>query len=176
MTSLDKEPVAPEQAGRSGLEYLFAWIAGVLVVAMLIAGGIVLYLGSDESAKADLRGCFLSAAENSVTDIVNVTPDNVEDRVQKILDGATGGYRKQFEGASEQYKAMVVDVKAHSEGTIVASAVETNDDVTGSVLIVAESTVTNTNTPTAKEAYFRMRLTVDRVDGQCKTSKIEYVI
>lgn len=157
-------------------DYLFAGIAGVVLVAMLVAGGFIIAKRADISAQEDLRGCFLSAAEASVNDIVNVTPDNVDEKVKTILDGSTGGYRKQFEGASAQYSAMVADVQAHSEGSIVASAVEANDEVSGTVLVVAESTVTNTNTPTPKEAYFRMRLTVDRVDGQCKTSKIEYVI
>ncbi|WP_024793567.1 hypothetical protein [Tomitella biformata] len=151
-------------------------IVGVLVVAMVIACGFLIKKKADLSHQADVRGCFLAAAETSVNDIVNVSAANIDEKIGSILDGSTGAYRDQFEGASEQFASMAREVDATSEGSIVTSAVEDNTDTSGTVLVVAMSTVTNTNTPEPKVAYFRMRVTVDKVDGQCKTSNVEYVI
>lgn len=165
-------PVKPK---RNPLDTVLPLLIGLLLVAMLILCGFLFQKKSEVTKVADVRGCFLAAAEATSDEMANMSSDNIDEQIQQILDGSTGGHRQRFEVSSDQFATMAREVNVQMEGRVIASAVEDNTDDSATVLVLSEASVTNSNTPEPETSYYRMRLTVDKVDGVCKTSNIEYV-
>ena len=165
--------------GWTPLDIALPAFAGVLIAAMLVAAGFMFVKKSDLSAEADLRTCFLEAAESSMENLSNLTPDTYVARYDALIEGSTGVAQRQFEDALPQFEIMMEDSAAHSEGTIVASAIEDSPDNTEtsrSVLLVADVVTSNSNQAEPVTESRRARLTVDKIDGQCKTSNAVWVV
>lgn len=170
------EPAAgPAKPRRNPIDTALPLLAGLLLVAMLIFCVFLIQKKSEISQAGDLRGCFLAGAERTASEMANMSADNIDEQIQAILDGSTGAHRKQFEEASDQFATLARSANVQMEGQVIASAVQDNTDSSATVLVVTESSVTNSNTPEPSTESYRLRITVDKVDGVCKTSNIEYV-
>lgn len=143
---------------------------------MLVAVGLLVGKKVSLSKQADERGCFLAAAEDSMNRVLNVNVDNLDEQVQAILDGATGSFQSQFDSGSEQYKTLVREAQAESTGHVVASAVQDNDDKKATVLVLGTREVTNVNAQGPLPEDYRGLVIVEKVDGVCKTAKMDWVI
>ena len=169
--------ISPVQgAGPAWAGVALAVVAGLVLVGLLVAIGFVSVKKVSLSNQVSERGCFLAAAEESMDLVLNVNDGNLDDQVAAILDGSTGAFQREFESGAEQYKTLVRDAKAESIGQVISSAVRENDDRKATVLVLGSRTVTNLNVETPLDEDYRAIIVVEKVDGVCKTAKMDWAI
>ena len=161
-----------ERAGR--------WVAGglaVVLVALLVAIGLVVTRQDDvdadlTAAQQDVAG----AARREAMAFLTVDHRDMDPLIDAVLDGATGGFAKQYASQRETLTSEAVRTEATSTPEVVALGVGDQDEESATVLVAANSTVTNTGTGTDGQVrYYRLRLRLVREDDRWLTSDLQFV-
>jgi Mce-associated membrane protein len=161
-----------ERAGR--------WVAGglaVVLVGLLVAIGLVVTRQDDvdaglTAAQQDVAG----AARREALAFLTVDHRDMDPLIDAVLDGATGGFAKQYASQRETLTSEAVRTEATSTPEVVALGVGDQDDDEATVLVAANSTVTNTGTGTDGQVrYYRLRLRLVREDDRWLTSDLQFV-
>ena len=161
-----------ERAGR--------WVAGglaVVLVALLVAIGLVVTRQDDvdaglTAAQQDVAG----AARREALAFLTVDHRDMDPLIDAVLDGATGGFAKQYASQRETLTSEAVRTEATSTPEVVALGVGDQDDESATVLVAANSTVTNTGTGADGQVrYYRLRLRLVREDDRWLTSDLQFV-
>ncbi|WP_299923349.1 hypothetical protein [uncultured Nocardioides sp.] len=161
-----------ERAGR--------WVAGGLVLvllALLVATALVV-TGGDEAdgeltaAQHDVAG----AARTEALAFLTVDHRDMDPLIDAVLDGATGDFAEQYASQRETLTREAVRTEATSSPEVVALGVGDQDDDSATVLVAANSTVTNTGTTGEGQVrYYRLRLELVREDGRWLTDDLRFV-
>jgi Mce-associated membrane protein len=156
------------------------WVAGglaVVLVALLVALGFVV-TGEDDvdagltTAQQDVAG----AARAEALAFLTVDHRDMDPLIDAVLDGATGGFAKQYASQRETLTSEAVRTEATSTPEVVALGVGDQDEESATVLVAANSTVTNTGTGTDGQVrYYRLRLRLVREDDRWLTSDLQFV-
>jgi len=161
-----------ERAGR--------WVAGglaVVLVALLVAIGLVVIRQDDvdadlTAAQQDVAG----AARREALAFLTVDHRDMDPLIDAVLDGATGGFAKQYASQRETLTSEAVRTEATSTPEVVALGVGDQDEESATVLVAANSTVTNTGTGADGQVrYYRLRLRLVREDDRWLTSDLQFV-
>ena len=161
-----------ERAGR--------WVAGglaVVLVALLVAIGLVVTRQDDvdadlTAAQQDVAG----AARREALAFLTVDHRDMDPLIDAVLDGATGGFAKQYASQRETLTSEAVRTEATSTPEVVALGVGDQDDDSATVLVAANSTVTNAGTgDDGQVRYYRLRLRLVREDDRWLTSDLQFV-
>jgi Mce-associated membrane protein len=161
-----------ERAGR--------WVAGglaVVLVGLLVAIGLVVTRQDDvdaglTAAQQDVAG----AARREALAFLTVDHRDMDPLIDAVLDGATGGFAKQYASQRETLTSEAVRTEATSTPEVVALGVGDQDEESATVLVAANSTVTNTGTGTDGQVrYYRLRLRLVREDDRWLTSDLQFV-
>jgi Mce-associated membrane protein len=156
------------------------WVIGglaVLLVGLLVA--VVMTAASRESADEELTAAHQEVAEAARTEAVaflTVDHADMEPVIEAVLAGATGDFAEQYASQREKLTREAVRTEATSTAEVVALGVGDLDDDSATVLVAANSTVTNTSTATEGEVrYYRLRLDLVREDERWLTSNVQFV-
>ena len=161
-----------ERAGR--------WVAGglaVVLVALLVAIGLAVTRQDDvdaglTAAQQDVAG----AARREALAFLTVDHRDMDPLIDAVLDGATGGFAKQYASQRETLTSEAVRTEATSTPEVVALGVGDQDEESATVLVAANSTVTNTGTGADGQVrYYRLRLRLVREDDRWLTSDLQFV-
>ncbi len=96
--------------------------------------------------------------------------------IDAVLAGATGEFAEQYESQRDTLTSEAVRTEATSTPEVVALGVGDQDDDSATVLVAANSTVTNTRTSGEGQVrYYRLRLDLVREGGRWLTSNVEFV-
>jgi Mce-associated membrane protein len=159
--------------------------AVLYVVALLLAcgtviGGVLVWRQDDTEATAAATqsryGAVQSAATAEVEAMLNVRYDDAQATIDKVLAGATGKFKKQYENASD---GMVQLLKLHTSvmtGEVVWAGVSSIDADSATVITATEGTVANKasrNQPVARN--FRLQLELVNVDGTWLTDNLTWL-
>ena len=144
-------------------------------LALLVAAGVLAlqltsYLKADER-----REDALAAARQSALNLTSIDRENFAEDVQRVVDGATGAFRTDFEMRSEQLETVLQENEVSSEGKVIEAGLVRADDRTATALVVVDSTVRNTAAPEGRVNTYRMRLQLERVGDRWLTSMLEFV-
>lgn len=168
--------------------WLFAAVSAAVIVVLVVCMSLLLWQrhGSDgggssnaqveHGAPGNLSSPFIDEAEDIVLNIINATPETVEQNSQEVLASSTGAFHDTYKQSEDQYVGLVKKAEAHSEGTIVQSALESTDGTSGTVLVVASTQVRNKSVSEPSERDFRMRVTVVEDGGEYKVSDLQQVV
>lgn len=161
-----------ERAGR--------WVVGgltVVLLALLVATGLVV-TGRDEvdegltTAQHDVA----AAARTEALAFLTVDHRDMDPLVDAVLDGATGDFAEQYAAQRETLTREAVRTEATSTPEVVALGVGDQDDDSATVLVAANSTVTNAGTGSEGQVrYYRLRLELVREGGRWLTSDLRFV-
>ena len=159
-----------------GLGFL-TWGLGVLLVA-LVAAIVVLVRSApavDEELTADQRE-VAAAARTEALAFLTVDHRDIDPLVDAVLAGATGEFKEQY---ADQRARLVREAKrtgAISTGEIVALGVGDMDADSATVLVAANSDVSNRRTGDEPQTrYYRLRLDLVRVGDRWLTSNVQFV-
>jgi Mce-associated membrane protein len=154
-------------------------LVGVLSVVLAgLLGGIAWLLGSAERVDEGLTAAqqeVAAAASAEALAFLTVDHRTMDVVVERVLDGATGEFREEYESQSRRLTREAARTRATSAGEVVALGVSDLGDDAATVLVAANSTVTNTSTDEPQVRYYRLELGLVREDGRWLTSTLRFV-
>jgi Mce-associated membrane protein len=170
--SLDAEPVAKAPRRRPSVPMV---VAGVLVLALIAAGIVLLFdrnAASDRDAK---RNAYVQTARQTVLNLTTIRPETAKEDVERILAGASGDFKAEFDGRQDPFVSVVKEASVTTEGQIIEAGLEREDGNKAQVLVAARANVTTPDQSQSGPRDFRMRVTVTDDGGTMTASKVEFV-
>jgi Mce-associated membrane protein len=179
-----ESPATPAEATRQrlrvpsvpGLSMLLTAAAIVLICGLLLASGLMLWHHHTVLAERQRSAAFTAAAKQGVINLTSLDFNKAKEDVQRVLDSATGEFRDDFQRRADDFTSVVKDSKAVTEGSVVATAVESMAKDSAVVLVLANERVTNLAGAKDDPRAFRFRVSVVRDGDQLKISKVEFVL
>lgn len=155
------------------------------VLALILLATTVLFITKGASATpGDSRAETLSRAHKQVSKaardqtlaFLTVDYKEMDPLIDKVLAGATGTFKEQYERAKVNLKASAQDSQATSTGKVLAVGVGDIDDTDAVVFVAADSEVSNTSTKgKPQQRYYRLKLTMIRKGDTWLTSNLQFV-
>lgn len=156
------------------------WVIGGLAVALIgLLVAIAVVVTSRESTDDGLTASHRAVAEAARTEaIAFLTVDHTDmaPLIDAVLAGATGDFAEQYESQRDTLTSEAIRTEATSTGEVVALGVGELDTDSATVLLAANSTVTNTSTGSEGQVrYYRLRLDLVREGERWLTSNVQFV-
>lgn len=156
------------------------WLVGglaVALIALLVAIGVV--VASRESVDDDLSAAqreVAAAARTEAMAFLTVDHTDMDPLIDAVLAGATGDFAEQYASQRDTLTSEAIRTEATSTGEVVALGVGSLAGDSATVLVAANSTVTNTSTGSEGQVrYYRLRLDLVREGERWLTSNVEFV-
>jgi Mce-associated membrane protein len=105
--------------------------------------------------------------------LTSIDSNNVDQNFNEVLNGATGEFKDMYSQSSAQLRQLLVDNKATAHGVVVDSAVKSATANQVVVLLFVDQTVANKAAPDPRIDRSRVKMTMDKVDGVWRASKVE---
>lgn len=152
-------------------------LAGLLVLlVVLVAGGVVLGTRWAQASETEDRyDAVLAAARAEAIAFTTLDHRTVEEDTQRVLDGATGAFERQFRSSLDQLTALATENESVSTGKVLSAGVVSADQDSARVIVVADSTVSNVNTPAPQPRHYRIQLDLVRRGDTWLTSDLQFV-
>lgn len=146
---------------RVGPLVLLGLLAAVTVVALALTAILAPRIG-DAAARDDRRTEVLAAARQAVVNFTTLDYRHLDRDLGRVLAGSTGDFRSQFRAGTKDLRSLVTGNKAVSQGEVLEAGLVSSDDDSARVLVVADSSVTNTANPKAQRRHYRIQLDLVR--------------
>ncbi len=165
---------APSRGRRRGSVVLTALF--VVVVLALLAAGVYLFIGLRSANADDARSEeFVQTARQTVLNLTTIHPDSAQEDVDRLLAGASGDFKAEFEGREAPFVEVVKQAQVDSNGEIIEAGIESESDDSAEVLVAARAMVQNSEAQEAQPRDFRLRIRIVD-DGDVMTaSRVEFV-
>lgn len=147
----------------------------VLVVAALVATAVVGRRVLDERRSDAAGQAAVAAATQLGVDFTTLDYRTFDRDSGRVLDAATGTFKKEFAAQSSELKELVASNKAVSKGTVVKAGLVSHDADSARVLLVVDADVTNTAATTAVPRHYRMQVDLSRSGGRWLTDQLQFV-
>ncbi len=156
------------------------WLAGalavVLVVEVVAIGLLATSRGSVDEALTARQQEVAAAARAEALAFLTVDHEDMDPLIDAVLDGATGDFAEQYASQRETLEREARRTRATSTAEVVALGVGDQDERSATVLVAANSTVTNTSTGSEGQVrYYRLRLDLVREGDRWLTSNVQFV-
>jgi Mce-associated membrane protein len=149
-------------------------LALVLAVVALTALGLVGYQSWQNSRLDSARTQALAAAQRSAPDILSYDYRQLEQDFDKAKNHLTGDFAKEYDATTSKGVAPVAtQYKAVVKAEVIASSVVSvkADEVV--TLLFVNQTTTSTRVEGPKIDQNRVRMTLTKVDGEWKVSRVD---
>jgi Mce-associated membrane protein len=158
-------------------------VATALTIAVVVAicgllgvSGWMAWHHHNVLQKRQRAAAYVAAARQGVVNLTSLDFNKAKEDVQRVLDTATGEFRDDFQKRAEDFESVVKDSKAVTEGSVAAAAVESMNNDSAVVLVLANERVTNIAGAKDQPRTFRFRVSVVHDGDQLKLSKVEFVL
>ncbi|MFD1815651.1 hypothetical protein [Rhodococcus gannanensis] len=165
----------PVRPARSGLRRVWAIVAAVLIVVLLGTTGWLLVKQNAADDRDAQRNAFEQTARQTVLNLTTIKPDTAKEDVDRILAGASGEFKAEFDGREDPFVGVVQEAGVTTVGKIIESGLESEDGNTAKVLVAARADVSTPDGTQNGPRDFRMRVTVTDDGGTMTASKVEFV-
>jgi Mce-associated membrane protein len=105
--------------------------------------------------------------------LTSIDSDKVDENFKEVLDGATGEFKDMYSQSSVELRQLLIENKATARGVVVESAVQSASKDKAVVLLFVDQSVSNTKLPDPRIDRSRMKMTLEKVDGRWRASKVE---
>lgn len=146
--------------------------AAALVVSLTGAG----YLGwtvfqrhQDDLAAAQA----LDAAQKYAVKLANFDADTIDQHFADVENGSMGEFQGRHAKSRERLRRLLVDNQVTTRGNVVEAAVKSTSPNKVVVLVLVDQAVTTGMSPDPQIDRSRIRMTMEKVDGQWLASKVE---
>lgn len=167
-----KRPGA-ERAKRPWRRYLRRSALPALLVAALAVSG---FLGWRQWQDHQLKAAGEQAQQAAIAyaqALTSVDSNKVDENFKQVLDGATGEFKDMYTQSSVKLRQLLIDNKATAHGVVVDSAIQSESTDRVVVLLFIDQTVTNTAAPDPRIDRSRIKMTMEKVDGRWRASKVQ---
>lgn len=173
-TKASDEKPAEAAATTNGRRPVVLGIVAAVLFAALVGGGGFLGWQLWQTKQVIAAGNQAREAAVSYAQVLtSIDSDKVDENFDQVLAGATGEFKDMYSQSSMQLRQLLIENKATAHGVVVESAVQsvTKDKVV--VLLFVDQSVQNTAVPDPRIDRSRIKMTMEKVDGQWKASKVE---
>ncbi|KAA0110594.1 DUF3329 domain-containing protein [Mycolicibacterium sp. P1-5] len=148
-------------------------LLGALIVALLAGSGFLGWQAWQEHQVEVASRDGQAAAVHYAQVLTSIDSNNVDQNFAEVLNGATGEFKDMYSQSSAQLRQLLLDNKATAHGVVIDSAVKsaTADKVV--VLMFVDQTVANKAAPDPRIDRSRVKITMEKVDGAWRASKVE---
>lgn len=151
-------------------------LVGVVVAVFIAALALSGFLGwkvwqADQLSQASKQA--QDAAVSYAQILTSIDSDKVDENFNQVLAGATGEFKDMYSQSSMQLRQLLIDNKASAHGVVVESAVQSAGMDKVVVLLFVDQSVSNTTVPDPRIDRSRIKMTMEKVDGQWRASKVE---
>lgn len=151
-------------------------VIGVVVAAFVALAAGAGFLGwklwqNDRVAQAGQQA--RDAAVTYAQVLTSIDSDKVDENFNQVLAGATGEFKDMYSQSSVQLRQLLIDNKASAHGAVVESAVQSAAEDRVVVLLFVDQSVSNTSVPDPRIDRSRIKMTMEKVDGQWRAAKVE---
>ncbi|ORV86933.1 hypothetical protein AWC11_15985 [Mycobacterium interjectum] len=154
-------------------QYLRRSILPVLLVASLAISGFLGWKQWQEH-QVELAGQQAQQAAVKYAEVLtSIDSNNVDQNFRQVLDGATGEFKDMYTQSSVQLRQLLIDNKATAHGVVVDSAIASESPNKVVVLVFVDQTVTNMAAPDPRIDRSRIKMTMEKVDGRWRASKVQ---
>ena len=169
--ALAEATVAPAATGglRWPLVGAIAGVSGGLLIATGILGWQVWQQHQIKEASREAQRAAISYAQV----LTSIDSNKVDENFKDVLDGATGEFKDMYSQSSVELRQLLIENKASAHGVVVDSAVQEASKNKAIVLLFVDQSVTNTKLPDPRIDRSRMKMTLEKVDGRWRASKVE---
>ncbi|WP_343602355.1 Mce protein [Mycobacterium sp.] len=151
-----------------------------LAVAALIAvlattGAYLGWLHIEHHREEVAAAQAIDAATRYALTLSNIDAGTIDKNFADIANGATGEFKNLHAKSAGQLRQILIDNQASARGTVVDAAAKsvTPDKVV--VLLAVTQAVNNSSDSNPHVDRSRLRMTMEKVDGQWLASKVEVV-
>jgi Mce-associated membrane protein len=149
-------------------------LAAVGVAAVVVASAS--WSRTADAADHDARRtAILGAARQQAVNFTTLDYQHLDRDLGRVLRGATGDFRTQFQAGTHDLSTLVTQNKAVSEGEVLDAGIVSDDSDSARVLVVADSTVTNSADPQPQKRHYRMQLDLVRQGSRWLVSDLQFV-
>ena len=176
-TGNDAAAATADSEVRQSTRGFIATMAAIALVALaaLVVGGVSWTNLRAEQAAQSRDEQILETARQVVVNLVTLRHQSVDEDIQRVADGTTGPFRDQFTSASGSFGDVLNQGRVESTGEVKEAGLVTSDDEHAVVLAAVTSTVKNTEAPDGEIRVYRMKVSLDSVDGNWLVSDVEFV-
>ncbi|MBY6414682.1 hypothetical protein HQ346_24155 [Rhodococcus sp. BP-252] len=147
----------------------------VVVLALLAAGISLSYAVRSAAAQDERNQRFVQTARQTVLNLTTIHPDSAQQDVDRLLAGASGDFKAEFEGREGPFVEVVQQARVDSNGEIIEAGMESSTADSADVLVAARAMVQNSDAAEPEPRDFRLRVTVVDDDGVMTASRVEFV-
>lgn len=154
-------------------QYLRRSILPLLLVASLAVSG---FLGWRQWQDHRVKVAGEQAQQAAIAYaqvLTSIDSNRVDENFRQVLDGATGEFKDMYTQSSVKLRQLLIDNKATAHGVVVDSAIQSESMDKVVVLVFIDQTVTNTAAPDPRIDRSRIKMTMERVDGRWRASKVQ---
>ena len=105
--------------------------------------------------------------------LTSIDSDKVDENFKEVLDGATGEFKDMYTQSSVELRQLLIENKATARGVVVESAVQSASKDKVVVLLFVDQSVANAKLPDPRIDRSRMKMTLEKLDGRWRASKVE---
>ncbi|BCO62514.1 hypothetical protein MINTM008_26730 [Mycobacterium intracellulare] len=154
-------------------QYLRRSVLPLLLVASLAVSG---FLGWRQWQDHRVRLAGEQAQQAAIAYaqvLTSIDSNKVDENFRQVLDGATGEFKDMYTQSSVKLRQLLIDNKATAHGVVVDSAIQSESMNKVVVLVFIDQTVTNTAAPDPRIDRSRIKMTMEKVDGRWRASKVQ---
>jgi len=148
----------------------------VAICALLGVSGWMAWHHHNVVQERQRAAAYIATARQGVINLTSLDFNKAKEGVQRVLDSATGEFRDDFQRRADDFESVVKDSKAVTEGSVAATAVESMNNDSAVVLVLANERITNIAGAKDQPRTFRFRVSVVHDGDQLKLSKVEFVL
>ncbi|TCN43853.1 Mce-associated membrane protein [Rhodococcus sp. SMB37] len=149
--------------------------ASVLVVGLIAAGAWLLFERQSAADRNDRREEYLQAARQTVLNLTNIQADTADADVKRLMEGATGDFKAEFEGREGPFVEVVQQAGVTTTGEVLEAGIQNEDGSCTASLVASRAMVSNAEQSEPEPRDFRLRVTVCDEEGRLLASKVEFV-
>jgi Mce-associated membrane protein len=153
---------------------LLVVLAVVSVAAVVLAATTTSRLAASTD-RDQRRTAVLGAARQQAVNFTTLDYQHLDRDLRRVLRGSTGDFRSQFRSGTKDLSALVTENKATSQGEVLEAGIVSDDTDSARVLVVADSTVTNSADPKPQKRHYRMQLDLVREGSRWLVSDLQFV-
>lgn len=166
-------PVRPTRAEHGPGRAVIAWVLALLLVSLALLGAVAYRVHADNQVEA-ARDQARSAAVENVVDILSYDYRHLDDDFARGRDALTGKFADDYtETTSEVIRPSAVQYHAVVKAEVAKSGVVSGTANRVVVLMFVNQTTTSTRLDGPKVDLNRVRLTMNKVDGQWLVSDVD---
>ena len=152
---------------------IFIGLAALLLLGALVGWlGFRVYQGHTE---AEQHALFVQVARQGAVNLTTIDWNEADSDVRRILDSATGPFHDDFAQRSQPFVDVLKQSQSTTVGSVTASGLESASENEAQVMVSVSVKTSSAAAPQQDPRSWRMRITVQKVGGDVKVSKVEFV-